>query len=136
MGSCYDPAKLLFYAHLRFHLLQVLSIITFKFVPEPVLIKVANHTECKCMEPAIIRRNAQLHRSNGSVQPLQFSEIWVLIFQFKKKIFSCSCSEMLQLSKDSRRLCANGLIWDCSTDRCVPYPSSASGVRKRVCKHR
>ncbi|TWW67832.1 Vascular endothelial growth factor D [Takifugu flavidus] len=79
----------------------VLSVITFKFVPEPVLIKVANHTECRCMEPAIIRRNAQLHRSNG-------------------------CSQMLQLSKDSRRLCANGLIWDCSTDRCVPYPSSTS----------
>lgn len=36
---------------------------------------------------------------------------------------------MLQLSKDSRRLCANGLIWDCSTDRCVPYPSSTSGER-------
>uniref|UniRef100_H3C5J0 Vascular endothelial growth factor D n=1 Tax=Tetraodon nigroviridis TaxID=99883 RepID=H3C5J0_TETNG len=79
----------------------VLSIITFKFVPEPVLIKIANHTECTCMEPAIIRRNAQLHRSNG-------------------------CSQMLQLSKDSRRLCANGLIWDCSTDRCVPFSSSTS----------
>ena len=44
---------------------QVLSVIPFKFVPEPVLIKVANHTECRCMEPAIIRRNAQPHRSSG-----------------------------------------------------------------------
>lgn len=49
-------------------MLQVLSVITFKFVPEPVLIKIANHTECRCMEPAIIRRNAQLYRSNGSVK--------------------------------------------------------------------
>ncbi|GAA6218825.1 vascular endothelial growth factor D isoform X1 [Lates japonicus] len=79
----------------------VLSVIPFKFVPEPVLIKVANHTECRCMEPAIIRRNAQPHRSSG-------------------------CSPMGQLSEaeDSRRLCASGLIWDCSTDRCIPYPSS------------
>uniref|UniRef100_A0A8C2WGF7 Vascular endothelial growth factor D n=1 Tax=Cyclopterus lumpus TaxID=8103 RepID=A0A8C2WGF7_CYCLU len=78
----------------------VLSVIPFKFVPEPVLIKVANHTECRCMEPAIIRRNAQPHRSSG-------------------------CSPMGQLSdaEDSRRLCASGLIWDCSTDRCIPYPS-------------
>ncbi|XP_036952230.1 vascular endothelial growth factor D [Acanthopagrus latus] len=80
----------------------VLSVIPFKFVPEPVLIKVANHTECRCMEPAIIRRNAQPHRSSG-------------------------CSPMGQLSEaeDSRRLCATGLIWDCSSDRCIPYPSSA-----------
>ncbi|KAK5874187.1 hypothetical protein PBY51_019159 [Eleginops maclovinus] len=80
----------------------VLSVIPFKFVPEPVLIKVANHTECRCMEPAIIRRNAQPHRSSG-------------------------CSPMSQLSEaeDSRRLCASGLIWDCSIDRCIPYPSSA-----------
>ncbi|XP_074522701.1 vascular endothelial growth factor D [Halichoeres trimaculatus] len=79
----------------------VLSVIPFKFVPEPVLIKVANHTECRCMEPAIIRRNAQPGSSSG-------------------------CSPMSQLSdaRDSRRLCASGLIWDCSTDRCIPYPSS------------
>ncbi|XP_070815967.1 vascular endothelial growth factor D [Chaetodon trifascialis] len=79
----------------------VLSVIPFKSVPEPVLIKVANHTECRCMEPAIIRRNAQ-PRSSG-------------------------CSPMGQLSEaeDSRRLCASGLIWDCSSDRCIPYPSSA-----------
>ncbi|XP_039650122.1 vascular endothelial growth factor D isoform X2 [Perca fluviatilis] len=43
----------------------VLSVIPFNFVPEPVLIKVANHTECRCMEPAIIRRNAQPHRSTA-----------------------------------------------------------------------
>nr|XP_046247761.1 vascular endothelial growth factor D isoform X2 [Scatophagus argus] len=77
----------------------VLSVIPFKSVPEPVLIKVANHTECRCMEPAIIRRNAQPHRSSG-------------------------CFPMRQLSQDSRRLCESGLIWDCSTDRCIPYPSS------------
>ncbi|XP_068171066.1 vascular endothelial growth factor D [Antennarius striatus] len=79
----------------------VLSVIPFKFGPEPVLIKVANHTECRCMEPPIIRRNAQPHRSRG-------------------------CSPMAQLSEedDPRRLCASGLIWDCSSDRCVPYPSS------------
>lgn len=54
---------------------------------------------------------------------------WVFWFQL-----SCSCSQMLQLSKDSRRLCANGLIWDCSTDRCVPFPSSTSGAcTTRVC---
>ncbi|TKS69647.1 Vascular endothelial growth factor D [Collichthys lucidus] len=78
----------------------VLSVIPFKFVPEPVLIKVANHTECKCMEPAIIRRNAQPHRSSG-----------------------CSPTGQPE-AEDSRRLCASGLIWDCSTDRCIPYPSS------------
>lgn len=54
--------------HLSLCMLQVLSVITFKFVPEPVLIRIANHTECRCMEPAIIRRNAHLHRSNGSVK--------------------------------------------------------------------
>lgn len=77
----------------------VLSVIPFRFVPEPVLIKVANHTECKCMEPAIIRRNARPHRSSG-------------------------CSPNGHQSEDSRRLCASGLIWDCSTDRCIPYPYS------------
>ncbi|XP_042262834.1 vascular endothelial growth factor D [Thunnus thynnus] len=79
----------------------VLSVIPFKFVPEPVLIKVANHTECRCMEPAIIRRNAQPHRSSG-----------------------CSPIGQLSEAEDSRRLCASGLIWDCSSDRCIPYPSS------------
>uniref|UniRef100_A0A3Q3LXR9 Vascular endothelial growth factor D n=1 Tax=Mastacembelus armatus TaxID=205130 RepID=A0A3Q3LXR9_9TELE len=70
------------------------------FVPEPVLIKVANHTECRCMEPAIIRRNAQSDR------------------------------------KDTRRLCASGLIWDCSNDRCIPYPSSTPGLCVcTVCVH-
>ncbi|KAM8877758.1 vascular endothelial growth factor D isoform 1-T1 [Synchiropus picturatus] len=79
----------------------ILSVIPFKFVPEPVLIKVANHTECRCMEPAIIRRNAQPHRSSGCFPMRQLSEVG-----------------------DSRRLCASGLIWDCSADRCIPYPFS------------
>ncbi|XP_068455552.1 vascular endothelial growth factor D isoform X1 [Clinocottus analis] len=79
----------------------VLSVIPFKYVPEPVLIKVANHTECSCMEPAIIRRNAQPHSSG------------------------CSPVGQLSEAEDSRRLCASGLIWDCSTDRCIPYPSSS-----------
>ncbi|KAJ0056555.1 hypothetical protein NL108_010377, partial [Boleophthalmus pectinirostris] len=76
----------------------VLSVIPFKFVPEPILIKVANHTECRCLEPAIIRRNAQ---PDGGT--------------------SCSPVE----PQDSKHLCASGLIWDCSTDRCIPYPSSS-----------
>uniref|UniRef100_A0A8C8MHV2 Platelet-derived growth factor (PDGF) family profile domain-containing protein n=1 Tax=Oncorhynchus tshawytscha TaxID=74940 RepID=A0A8C8MHV2_ONCTS len=81
----------------------LLSVIPFKYGPEPVLIKVANHTECKCMEPPLIRRQAHIrsHRRNG-------------------------CSPMRQFSKseDSRRLCASGLIWDCMADRCVSYPST------------
>ncbi|XP_071002652.1 vascular endothelial growth factor D-like [Oncorhynchus clarkii lewisi] len=81
----------------------LLSVIPFKYGPEPVLIKVANHTECKCMEPPLIRRQAHIrsHRRNG-------------------------CSPMRQLfkSEDSRRLCASGLIWDCMADRCVSYPST------------
>lgn len=76
----------------------VLSVIPFKFVPEPVLIKVANHTECRCQEPAIIRRNAQ-HDGSTSCSPVE--------------------------PQDSKRLCASGLIWDCSADRCIPYPSSS-----------
>uniref|UniRef100_A0A3Q3S0W5 Vascular endothelial growth factor D n=1 Tax=Mastacembelus armatus TaxID=205130 RepID=A0A3Q3S0W5_9TELE len=83
----------------------VLSVIPFRFVPEPVLIKVANHTECRCMEPAIIRRNAQSDRSNG-----------------------CSLMDQLSEAEDTRRLCASGLIWDCSNDRCIPYPSSTPGL--------
>lgn len=83
-SSCHAPIKLLFLCFfcVCFFVLQVLSVITFKFVPEPVLIKVANHTECRCMEPAIIRRNAQLHRNNGSVQPypLFFLRFNVCIF--------------------------------------------------------
>ncbi|XP_031584811.1 vascular endothelial growth factor D [Oreochromis aureus] len=78
----------------------VLSVIPFKFVPEPVLVKVANHTECKCLEPAIIRRNAQPHRGNG-----------------------CALGQLSQ-AEDSKRLCASGFIWDCSSERCIPYPSS------------
>ncbi|CAB1327494.1 unnamed protein product [Coregonus sp. 'balchen'] len=45
----------------------LLSVIPFKYGPEPVLIKVANHTVCKCMEPPLIRRQAHIrsHRRNG-----------------------------------------------------------------------
>lgn len=32
-----------------------------------MLIRVANHTECKCQEPQMIRRHALPHRKNGSV---------------------------------------------------------------------
>ncbi|CAG5858334.1 unnamed protein product [Menidia menidia] len=81
----------------------VLSFIPFKFVPEPVLIKVVNHTECRCMEPAIIRRNARPHRSDG-----------------------CSLVSQLSEAEDSRRLCARGFIWDCATEKCIPYPSSTT----------
>ncbi|KAJ8397988.1 hypothetical protein AAFF_G00433350 [Aldrovandia affinis] len=79
----------------------LLTVIPFKHGPEPVLIKVANHTECKCMEPALIRRHVRPHRRTG-------------------------CSPMLRIpeSDDPRRLCARGLIWDCMADRCVPYPSA------------
>ncbi|XP_061608747.1 vascular endothelial growth factor D [Phyllopteryx taeniolatus] len=78
----------------------VLSVFPFKFVPEPVLIKVANHTECRCMEPAIIRRNAQPQRSSG-----------------------CSLISLLPEAENSMRLCVSGWIWDCASDRCIPYPS-------------
>lgn len=74
-------------------MLQVLSVITFKFVPEPVLIKIANHTECRCMEPAIIRRNAQLHRSNGSAKLYSlFFPSWELCY-----VLSFLISIVLQL---------------------------------------
>ncbi|XP_030627967.1 vascular endothelial growth factor D [Chanos chanos] len=76
----------------------LLSVIPFKYGPEPVLIKVANHTECKCMEPALTRRHARPHRKHG-------------------------CSPIHQ-SEDSRRRCDSGLIWDCMADQCVPYPSN------------
>ncbi|XP_036396738.1 vascular endothelial growth factor D-like [Megalops cyprinoides] len=70
----------------------------------PVLIKVANHTECECMEPAVIRRHVHPSRFNG-------------------------CSSLLQTldPKNTRSLCPRGLIWDCTEDQCIPYPS-----RKRV----
>ncbi|KAA8595871.1 hypothetical protein FQN60_011162 [Etheostoma spectabile] len=107
----------------------VLSVIPFKFVPEPVLIRVANHTECRCMEPAIIRRNAQTHRSSG-------------------------CSPMGQLSEthDSRRLCAksplSSLMPDCEIDveRCdcllrpgptlEPRPIQRCHLNSSICAHR
>ncbi|KAJ8351847.1 hypothetical protein SKAU_G00233230 [Synaphobranchus kaupii] len=78
----------------------LLTVIPFKQGPEPVLLKVANHTQCKCMEPPLIRRHTRPQRRKG-------------------------CSPVLWVpgSEDSRRLCASGLIWDCMADRCVPYPS-------------
>uniref|UniRef100_A0A3B3VYK3 Vascular endothelial growth factor D n=1 Tax=Poecilia latipinna TaxID=48699 RepID=A0A3B3VYK3_9TELE len=79
----------------------IFSLTPFNLVPEPVLIKVANHTACRCMEPAIIRRNAQLRRR-----------------------------KMLE-AKDSGRLCASGWIWDCSSEKCIPYPSSTSELPLR-----
>ncbi|KAL6461804.1 hypothetical protein MHYP_G00299490 [Metynnis hypsauchen] len=75
----------------------LLSVIPFEYGPEPILVKVANHTECKCQEPQLIRRHAHPHSSG--------------------------CSPIRQLG-DSRRLCDRGLIWDCMEGRCVPYPSS------------
>ncbi|KAJ3592954.1 hypothetical protein NHX12_005292 [Muraenolepis orangiensis] len=79
----------------------LLSVIPFKFGPEPVLIKVANHTECKCMDPPIIRRNARPPKKRG-------------------------CSPMHQLadSENFRRVCATGMLWDCMENRCIPYPAS------------
>ncbi|KAL4656895.1 vascular endothelial growth factor D isoform X2 [Arapaima gigas] len=79
----------------------LLTVIPFQYGPEPVLIKVANHTECKCMEPALIRRHIPSHKQNG-------------------------CNPVLHSSgsEESSRLCATGLIWDCTSDQCVPYPSS------------
>ncbi|XP_036401922.1 vascular endothelial growth factor D [Megalops cyprinoides] len=79
----------------------LLTVIPYKHGPEPVLLKVANHTECKCMEPSMIRRHAHPLGSTGCSPVLRISE-----------------------SKDSRRLCASGLIWDCMAERCIPYPSS------------
>ncbi|XP_031414887.1 vascular endothelial growth factor D [Clupea harengus] len=75
----------------------IFSVFPFKHGPEPVLVKVANHTECKCLEPPLIRRHTPTRRRN-----------W--------------CSRAGQ-SEDSHRLCDNGLIYDCMEDRCVPYPS-------------
>ncbi|XP_072527496.1 vascular endothelial growth factor D isoform X2 [Salminus brasiliensis] len=80
----------------------LLSVIPFEYGPEPILVKVANHTECKCQEPQLIRRHARPHSSG--------------------------CSPIRQ-SGDSRRLCDRGLIWDCMEGRCVPYPSSNQAAR-------
>ncbi|XP_061925857.1 vascular endothelial growth factor D [Entelurus aequoreus] len=78
----------------------VLSIIPFKFLPEPLLIRVANHTDCGCLEPAIIRRHARPHGSG-----------------------SCALIGRPSEAEGSRRLCVSGWIWDCASDRCIPYPS-------------
>lgn len=82
----------------------LLSVIPYKYGPEPVLIRVANHTQCRCMEPAVTRRHARLHRRNGC-SPRQRPE-----------------------SLDRNRLCSPGHIWDCLSERCVPYPSSPTDV--------
>ncbi|CAL8246403.1 unnamed protein product [Lota lota] len=79
----------------------LLSVIPFKFGPEPVLIKVANHTECKCMEPPIIRRNARPPKKKG-----------------------CSPMHHLADNEGTRRVCATGMLWDCMDNRCIPYPAS------------
>ncbi|KAB5526089.1 hypothetical protein PHYPO_G00147700 [Pangasianodon hypophthalmus] len=90
----------------------LLSVVPFKYGPEPMLIRVANHTECKCQEPQMIRRHALPHRKSG-------------------------CFPIRQ-SEDSRRLCDRGLIWDCMEDRCVPYPFSKqefpSKTKKEDCE--
>ncbi|XP_048855121.1 vascular endothelial growth factor D isoform X3 [Brienomyrus brachyistius] len=83
----------------------LLTVIPFKYGPEPVLIKVANHTECKCMEPALIRRHVPTQGRSGCNPVLHSST-----------------------SEGPSRLCPSGQIWDCSSDRCVPYPSSKLGV--------
>ncbi|XP_019897953.1 vascular endothelial growth factor D isoform X2 [Esox lucius] len=79
----------------------LLSVVPFKFGPEPVLIKVANHTECKCLEPPLIRRHTRAHRRNG-----------------------CSPTRQQSEPEESTRLCASGFIWDCTANHCVPYPSN------------
>ncbi|KAI1885403.1 hypothetical protein AGOR_G00219800 [Albula goreensis] len=76
----------------------LLTVIPFKHGPEPVLIQVANHTACKCMEPPLIRRHVRAQRRSG-------------------------CAPVPE-TEGSHRLCASGLIWDCMADRCVPYPSA------------
>nr|XP_023656680.1 vascular endothelial growth factor D isoform X1 [Paramormyrops kingsleyae] len=83
----------------------LLTVIPFKYGPEPVLIKVANHTECKCMEPALIRRHVPTQGRSG-------------------------CNPVLHSSgsEGPSRLCPSGQIWDCTSDRCVPYPSRKHGV--------
>ncbi|XP_028836506.1 vascular endothelial growth factor D isoform X1 [Denticeps clupeoides] len=81
----------------------LLSVIPFRHGPEPVLVKVANHTECSCLEPPLIRRHTTPRRTN-----------W--------------CSP-LGHSVESHRLCDRGMIWDCMEDRCVPYPSTNSALK-------
>ncbi|XP_076158692.1 vascular endothelial growth factor D [Alosa pseudoharengus] len=82
------------------------SVTPFKTSPEPVLVKVANHTECKCLEPPMIRRHTATRTRN-----------W------------CSLAGQPDVS---HRLCDNGLIWDCTEDRCVPYPSQKPVVSTNV----
>ncbi|KAG5833531.1 vascular endothelial growth factor D-like isoform X1 [Anguilla rostrata] len=83
------------------------SVIPFKYKPEPVLIRVANHTECECMEPALIRRHTPQHRSG------------------------CFPAQWPSHSEATHSLCSSGLIWDCAADQCVPYPSRNQGELHR-----
>ncbi|XP_051531250.1 vascular endothelial growth factor D-like isoform X1 [Myxocyprinus asiaticus] len=77
----------------------ILSVTTYKSGPEPVLVKIANHTECMCQEHAMIRRHArERHKKNG-------------------------CSPTRK-AEDVRRLCNRGLIWDWMAGQCVAYPSN------------
>ncbi|KAL1021769.1 hypothetical protein UPYG_G00017730 [Umbra pygmaea] len=79
----------------------LLSVVPFKFKLEAVLIKVANHTECKCMEPPLPRRQTRHHKRNGFSTTRQRSE-----------------------PDEARRLCASGFILDLSANHCIPYPSN------------
>ncbi|KAJ8255936.1 hypothetical protein COCON_G00198000 [Conger conger] len=79
------------------------SVIPYKYKTEPVLMRVANHTKCDCLEPALIRRHAPQHRSG------------------------CFPAQWPWDSEDSHTLCLRGQIWDCAMDQCVPYPSRHQG---------
>uniref|UniRef100_A0A8C1E709 Vascular endothelial growth factor D n=1 Tax=Cyprinus carpio carpio TaxID=630221 RepID=A0A8C1E709_CYPCA len=73
------------------------SLAPYKSGPEPVLVKIANHTECMCQEHALIRRHVR-----------------------EKHKKSCSPT----LKPEDKRLCNKGLIWDWMAEQCVTYPSS------------
>ncbi|KAJ8252832.1 hypothetical protein GJAV_G00206090 [Gymnothorax javanicus] len=77
------------------------TVIPFNYKPEPVLIKVANHTACECLEPPLIRRHATRHQRSG-----------------------CFPVHWPSNSEHTHRLCSSGQIWDCAADQCVPYPST------------
>nr|XP_055039815.1 vascular endothelial growth factor D isoform X1 [Misgurnus anguillicaudatus] len=75
------------------------SLAPFKSGPEPVLVKVANHTECKCQEHTMIRRHVrEKHRKNG---------------------YTTSGK-----AEDIKRQCNRGYIWDWIAEQCVAYPSN------------
>ncbi|XP_016345331.1 vascular endothelial growth factor D isoform X1 [Sinocyclocheilus anshuiensis] len=73
------------------------SLAQYKTGPEPVLVKIANHTECMCQEHSLIRRHVR-----------------------EKHKKSCSPTR----KPEDKRLCNKGLIWDWMAERCVTYPSS------------